>query len=829
MRVLELEINYVRGIPHMLLKPNGKNFVIWGPNGSGKSAVVDAIDFLLTGRISRLTGAGTGGISLSRHGPHIDHQPEDAKVRAVVHLPGVSNPVELKRCMARPNVLEYDRSLDAHVRPIMTLAQRGQYVLTRREILKYITAEASTRAQEIQDLLNIAQVEDIRKALVTVQNTLDRELQAARRAVSVAQGAVNATVQQTVFQTSVVLQVINQNRSVLGGPPIAIPRHGELKTGLQPPTVISTDQSVNTTLLQKDIQNLHNVASGRGWGHLAKIDKELRASLHAIRSDSDLLSALQRSELTKLGISLIDETGRCPLCDTAWPKGKLRGYLEGKLTTAQLAGKYRKQIEELSRTIAEAVDTTIPSLQRVVAATERANIEADLPVLKSWLTVLHDIRSSLVDPIGKYPNPECDSEQIARLLGPGTAEQHLSHIDSVLKQKYPQSTPEQTAWDTLTALQENLKGLEEAQCSLSIAELGYQRASLLLHSFQTARDAVLGDLYNSIKDRFVGLYRRLHGSDELGFTANLQPDGAGLNLGVDFYGRGVHPPHALHSEGHQDSMGLCLYLTLAERLNGSMIDLIILDDVVMSVDKDHRRQLCRLLGEFFPNRQFLITTHDQTWSNQLKSEGVVSLQETLEFRNWSVDTGPEVFYVSDAMWNTIGGALSESNVGGAAHQLRRGSEEFFAMVCDALQVPVVYKLSGQWEFGELLMPAMDRYKELLKRAQKAAQSWGNSEESARFQELDSIRSEVYKRTYAEQWAVNPNVHYNNWLSFSKEDFQPVVEAFYDLYRLFVCSKCGGMLQLASVERRPAGVRCNCGVVNWNLIAKSEQEPKHAPL
>ena len=84
MRVLELEIHNVRGIRQLLLKPGGSNFVIWGPNGSGKSAVVDAIDFLLTARVSRLTGKGTGGITLSRHGPHIDEPPEKATVRAIV-------------------------------------------------------------------------------------------------------------------------------------------------------------------------------------------------------------------------------------------------------------------------------------------------------------------------------------------------------------------------------------------------------------------------------------------------------------------------------------------------------------------------------------------------------------------------------------------------------------------------------------------------------------------------------------------------------------------------------------------------------------------------
>ena len=72
MRLLELDVHNIRGICDLTLKPGGKNFVAWGPNGSGKSALVDAIDFLLTGRIARLIGKGTGGITLSEHGPHID-------------------------------------------------------------------------------------------------------------------------------------------------------------------------------------------------------------------------------------------------------------------------------------------------------------------------------------------------------------------------------------------------------------------------------------------------------------------------------------------------------------------------------------------------------------------------------------------------------------------------------------------------------------------------------------------------------------------------------------------------------------------------------------
>jgi len=819
MRLLQLEIHNVRGIPYLLLKPNGKNFVIWGPNGSGKSAVVDAIDFLLTGRVSRLMGKGTGGITLSKHGPHIDHTPKEATVRAIIQLPRLKDPVEIKRCMAHPSSLEYDKSITPHLEPIMALAQRGQHVLTRREILKYIMAEASTRAQEIQDLLNISEIEDIRKALVKVQNDIARECQTAKLAVDTAKGAVNATVQKQDYNEDIVVQAVNRNRAILGGQPISALHSTDLKIGLKPPTVISGDQAVNIVLLERDIKNLDNVMSAQNQAQIAKSDEQLRESMATIRSDSRLLRSLSRLQLTELGMTLIDDTGSCPLCDTSWPPSKLREYLEKKVSIAQVATKYQKRIVDLSATIASSVNSTIASIQKVIRAAQVAGLEDDLPLLQSWLGDLQSLSSVLSAAIEKYPDPRFSLDRVQQMLAPAEVTKTLKHVQIAIKaKKYQLTTPEQNAWDTLTRLEENLKALESAETKFNATKLSQERAELLLDSFLKARDNVLGKLYDDIRDRFVDLYRRLHGLDEGTFTAKIEPDRAGLNFEVDFYGRGTHPPHALHSEGHQDSMGLCLYLALAEYLTEGLIDLVILDDVVMSVDADHRRQVCHLLATSFPNRQFLITTHDRTWANQLKSEGVVSSQGTVEFYNWNIDTGPDVDYEVD-MWNRIEEDLQRNDIPNAAARLRRGSEQFFGIVCDALQVPVTFKLNGLWELGDFLLPTMNRYRELVKKAQKAASSWDAKESQNKFQEIDSIRSGIYRRTHAEQWAVNANVHYNNWANFSKNDFRPVVDAFRDLYSLFVCSSCGGMLRLATTGTTPVSVRCNCGKVDWNLTER----------
>ena len=61
--VESIAIKEFRGIRDLTLDFKEKNFAICGPNGTGKSGVVDALEFVLTGKISRLSGEGKGDVS----------------------------------------------------------------------------------------------------------------------------------------------------------------------------------------------------------------------------------------------------------------------------------------------------------------------------------------------------------------------------------------------------------------------------------------------------------------------------------------------------------------------------------------------------------------------------------------------------------------------------------------------------------------------------------------------------------------------------------------------------------------------------------------------
>ncbi len=818
MRLIELEINNIRGIPHLHIKPNGKSFVIWGPNGSGKSAVIDSIDFLLTGKISRLIGKGTGNISLSKHGPHVDYKPEDTMVRGIVKINSYEKQIELKRTMSNPSELICDKNEIQYIKPIIDIASLGQNVLTRREILKFITAESSTRAQEIQELLNISEIEEIRKTFVKLVNEIKRDLHTTNRSLKKAESTVVTNLQIDNYNIESVIGEVNKYRTILGGDSITELFSNNIKKELFLPKVDKDQIMVNVAILERYIQSLNKIFFEENQKIIKEADSKLRELITQIISDEKLLKTLNRRKLIELGLELIDETGDCPLCDTSWPQGKLRGYLDKKLSTAQIAEKYQDDINKYVNLIDNALSSAIANIDNIIEIAQSIKLDEEVRQLQKWLKDLNFYETALTDPLERYLNIKFKEDDVKTLIAPANIFIILSSILLAAKEKSPKISKEQTSWDILTHLEANMKVIEDANLEIEKHSLAYKRSEILLSIFQKTRDLVLDNLYKNISNKFEILYRTLHGNDEKNFTTNFKPEGAGLNFEVDFYNRGVHPPHALHSEGHQDSMGLCLFLSLFERLTEGLIDLIILDDVVMSVDMQHRRALCSLFSNFYTNRQFFITTHDKTWAHQLLSEGCIKNQGLIEFYNWNIDTGPSVNYEAD-LWNKIEEDLRNNDISSGAARLRHGLEQFFSFVCDSLSVCVKFKLNSKWELGDLLIPAMDYYRSLLEKAIKSAESWNNDERVSELTEHDSIRSSIYKRTYAEQWAINTNVHYNNWANMGKEDFTPVVQAFQDLCGLFICSKCGSLIKLAMVGLKPKSVVCNCGKVDWNLVQK----------
>ncbi|HHY00830.1 MAG TPA: chromosome segregation protein SMC, partial [Methanothermobacter sp.] len=518
--------------------------------------------------------------------------------------------------------------------PIQELASRGQHVLTRREILNYVTADAGTRAKQIQNLLKINEVEVTRKKLRKVLNSLKKDSQNAESNLNNSKAHINSTVDVETFNEDVILNFVNENRQILGAEALDKLDSATVKEGVKSPALVA-DDNINLELLEKDLENLQDADFHEETGLLQSEYLELHDKLM-----SDTTSPKDRLQLTQLGLKLTSDT--CPLCDTPWDPEQLQNHLEDKLEHLKGVERDLERMQELSGNISRAIKNKLSSLAQVIKDSSVLGLDQEVGVLKVYKDDLTTIDASL-------DRDEYGGESIPIFTDIGEV---AGKIFQVTVDRYGEPSPEQTAWDKLNRLEENLKYYEENLIQHEKAKNALQNAEILHDAFIKSRDQVLDSLYAEVRDRFVELYRQLHGADEADFDADLVSEGAGVDFKVKFHGEGKHPPHALHSEGHQDSMGICLYLALAERLTQGYIDLIILDDVMMSVDAPHRRQICHLLADFFKGKQFFITTHDQTWARQLQSEGVIKSKNRVELSNWTIQDGPRINYMGD-IWGPI--------------------------------------------------------------------------------------------------------------------------------------------------------------------------------
>lgn len=813
MKLLELKIQNIRGIPDLTIKPGGKSIVIYGPNGSGKSGVVDAIDFLLTGQISRLVGEGTKGIDIQKHGPHITCSPEEAVVSAKIDILG--NIVDLSRRIQNPDKLVASANSIDCLDPVLDFASRGMHVLTRRNLLRFITATAGDRSTQIQALLNIAEIEKIRSALKSATGDLKRECSFAERSVKDCEQQIIATAQIPNFDEASILQVVNRSRDILGGGPILRLSAEELKTGI---TYLAQSSAVSISSLQTYMDNIFEALSIESVDNVTSLYAELCDVLTELRSNPDLFIALNRKELIDLGIELIDESGSCPLCDTPWEPGSLLAYLEKRKKSASDASHFSERINKLAGALVNIFGKLRASLQSIAASIDSLGISDQSGLLNLWVSNLQSQVGMLGNPISCSFGTSTSNNQFCSLFVPDGSGALLESIKNAITEKSKNITPQQVAWDQLTRLEGDISHLENARSNYSKADLYFQRADILLRCYVLARDAILDKLYNDVRDRFVYFYRQLHIDDESNFDAVIEPKQASLDLKVDFFGYGLHPPHALHSEGHQDSMGLCLYLTIAEKLTSNILDLIILDDVVMSVDSGHRGAICHVLKEAFPDRQFLITTHDETWARQLRTAEVSSASSTVRFYGWSVESGPKLTYSTD-MWQQTDDFLEKEDIPNAALSLRRGLGQFFEQVCDSLRAPIPYRSNANWNEGEFGHAAIKQYKALIGAAKNSANARNDKAALERLKIIDEASSSAIHLSQVEFWAVNSSIHYNKWLTLTKNDFRPIVKAFRDLHDVFFCKQCNSLLSLEFDADKPIAIKCRCNVTNWILLGK----------
>lgn len=815
-KVETIEIEQFRGIINLVLDFKKENFAICGPNGTGKSGVVDALEFVITGSVSRLTGRSRGELSVEEHAPHVDKRsnPALAKVKVKIFIPILNKSVTIERNVKNfKNPTIVPREPDV-LRVLRTISEHPEFVLSRREIIKYVLATPGDRAEEVQSLLQLDNVEKVRKNLQTIYNACEREFKSIEIQARGARDNLMRAMGLTLLNKDQMLSRANEHRLVLGLPALEdISKTGSLKDGMETPSP-TQPQIIPKAQAFSDLQATRAaVAAILSTDTTAKIE-EGKALLEGLIQDSALVSGFQLETFYSSGLKLLLD-GECPFCNKPWDLDTLKAHVGGKLAKLKEISQKKKILDEklipLQKTLGVA---------RAGLNTLRAHSSLLKPELASAIEAkkFADEIKFLIETMSSYStfNDALDLLEKIQII-PENVTTYLSELETSLN-----GLPDPSAHDAskafLNLAQDRLETMREVLRKEAVAKAQVERANLVFNTYSQTNDQVLKGLYSAVEKDFAAFYSYLNEDDEEGFTAKLTPSAGKLGFGVDFYDRGFFPPGAYHSEGHQDSMGLCLYLALMRHLQGEKFTFSVLDDVLMSVDVGHRRKVCSLLRTKFPDTQFIITTHDRIWLQNMRTEKLIKSKADVHFRDWSVDGGPRRWDEADP-WAEIETHLTNNDVRSAAVRLRNYLEYIFSEICQRLRVPVDYRVDAHHNLGELLPPAIAHFKELLRKGKDAASSWDQRDKVQALATKDQSFTVLALSSKAEEWYINPVIHYNEWENMERTDFAPVVKAFKELIEGFDCPQCHLFLWVEPNVGSKELVRCECGTTMINLKRK----------
>lgn len=814
-KIDSVHIEEIRGVRTLSIVPGGQNFAIYGPNGAGKSGIVDAIEFGLTGGISRLSGKGTGGMSVKNHGPHVDcrTKPEVSRVRLNVTLPALGKTVEIDRSLASPKNPKLNPH-DSQVAGILDeFSRHWELALSRREIIKYVLAESSTRAKEVQALLRLDDVDQVRATLKTASNKIGIRANEAASESQAAASDLRDHLGLNDLSKDGILRETNTRRQTLGLKELTkLDATTRLDEGLE---TDAHKSGPDKELAMQDVDALL-AAMDKGSGNRAtKVAQELLTACQALQAFPDFARSLKQKDLIDLGLSMVDSPS-CPLCDKSWDLQSLRLHLKHKRETVDSVVAAEDKLLAVASQFGVGVRSLLALLEKVRGIASVTGQAAAASLLRSWTEALHALYGQLETAEEVLSHEKAIAVDWSQ--EPAEARSMVENLKAFLVGLPHQST-ENEAHSFLVRAQERLARYQKSRREGKRRREALEAAKVTLNAYAASVETVLANLYTAIEADLTEYYRFINLEDEAGFAAKLKHSAGKLDLNVDFYGRGFFPPGAYHSEGHQDGMGVCMYLALMNEMFGHNFTLAILDDVVMSVDKHHRREVCRLLLEKFPNTQFIITTHDEAWFRQMQALGLVKREFTLSLRSWSVEGGP-VASQSPEIWAEIDSAVESADIPGAAAKLRRHLEYVSRELADSLGAKVVFRADENHDLGDLLPDVVGKWNRILGAGAKAAQKWKDEEEQHRVAALQEKFSQAHKNTRMEEWALNPAVHFNEWANFAKTEFLPVVQSYRNLLSNWQCAKCESWAYVTPKKGAAEVARCKCGKgITLNLREK----------
>ena len=274
-----------------------------------------------------------------------------------------------------------------------------------------------------------------------------------------------------------------------------------------------------------------------------------------------------------------------------------------------------------------------------------------------------------------------------------------------------------------------------------------------------------------------------------------------IDVELIFYGRTQASPRLSLSEGDRHSLGLCVFLSLAKEGSGDRP--LVLDDIVTSLDREHRSHVADLLVAEFSDRQVLLFTHEYDWFIELKHRLPVAHWESRTLLPFDVPaTGIRWSGAPHGFANAR--VLLDIDPKSAANSARGLMDLHMALVAERLELPMPSVRGARND----LRNALELLERFISRSPTQLRSRIDSEQHLPW-EGPVIAARGLKDLLI-PWG-NSGSH-GRYLT--RSEAEQLIEACETFLSSLICTKCETHISHATVSGRY--YRCDCDRLRWKI-------------
>jgi hypothetical protein len=268
-----------------------------------------------------------------------------------------------------------------------------------------------------------------------------------------------------------------------------------------------------------------------------------------------------------------------------------------------------------------------------------------------------------------------------------------------------------------------------------------------------------------------------------------------IEIRLKFYGKEQSDPRLTLSEG---------FLALANQ-GGAKENPILLDDIVSSLDREHRGMVTQLLRTELKGRQVLLFTHDREWFGELTS--ILEPEGNWKFftlKKWEspkvgIELLPTTYTFDEAE------ALLASHVGSCGNAVRGIMDTELPKAAEKLKLAMPY-LRGHHNDTRMAVDFLD---DLISQGEERFKIKDGSDWKVNQSAIDAWKE---ARSLLVAWA-NRASHGG---SLSVSEAKQLIESCRKALSYFSCQQTQCGKKAWSLEASDNYVQCQCGLTRWKI-------------